>query len=726
MYKHFLFALLAGFSLLLVHGQNQSGFISLDCGLPANSSYTEPTTGINYISDAAFIDAGVSMSISPVYKTNSLEQEYYYVRSFPQGIRNCYTISVTNGTRYLIRGSFLYANYDAKSKPPGFDLYIDANKWDSVTLLDESTFIFAELIHVPKLDHIDFCLVNTGNGVPFISALELRPLKNDTYVTESGSLSTFLRLDFGSLTNQTYRYKDDVFDRMWFPPTAMFGWTPISTSLTAVMDTTHNDFQPPSVVMDTASTAINASSPMTFNWVPPDNTSQYYVYIHIAEIKALKTNESRVFNISLNGELWGGPYIPKYLHTTTIYSPSALKGGKFEFALYKIEQSTLPPLINAIEVYTVVELLQSQTDQQDVGAIKNIKTMYGVTRNWQGDPCAPTAYVWDGLNCTYNAFESPTITSLNLSSSGLAGQIAPYISNLTMIQYLDLSNNSLTGPVPNFLSNLQSLRVLNLERNNLSGSLPAALLDKSKSGSLLLSVAENPNLCPSISCTTEQKKKNIIVPIVASIGGFFILLLGAAGIFWIFKRIREQEGDKVSNLQNVQLESKNRQFTYSDIQMITNNFEKLLGEGGFGKVYLGYVDGNPVAVKMISQSAVEGYQQFHSEACRPAIMRSTKNVHISQWINSMVAHGDIRSIVDPRLPNGDFDLNSAWKAVEVSMTCVSENPFNRPTMSQVVIDLKECLTTELAQRRGDSVTESNDSSSIFTINVTSGTSPSAR
>ena len=87
--------------------------------------------------------------------------------------------------------------------------------------------------------------------------------------------------------------------------------------------------------------------------------------IHIAEIKALKANESRVFNISLNGELWGGPYIPKYLHTTTVYSPSALKGGKFEFALYKIEQSTLPPLINAIEVYTVVELLQSQTDQQD-------------------------------------------------------------------------------------------------------------------------------------------------------------------------------------------------------------------------------------------------------------------------------------------------------------------------------------------------------------------------
>ena len=71
----------------------------------------------------------------------------------------------------------------------------------------------------------------------------------------------------------------------------------------------------------------------------------------------------------------------------------------------------------------------------------------------------------------------------------------------------------------------------------------------------------------------------------------------------------------VSNSQNVQLESKTRQFTYTDIQMITNNFETLLGQGGFGKVYLGNVDGNPVAVKIISQSAVQGYRQFQSEAC---------------------------------------------------------------------------------------------------------------
>ena len=59
------------------------------------------------------------------------------------------------------------------------------------------------------------------------------------------------------------------------------------------------------------------------------------------------------------------------------------------------------------------------------------------------------------------------------------------------------------------------------------------------------SVGENPNLCSSVSCTTEQKKKkkktNIIVPIVASVGGLF-LLLAAVGIFWIIKKTKEREG----------------------------------------------------------------------------------------------------------------------------------------------------------------------------------------
>jgi len=50
--------------------------------------------------------------------------------------------------------------------------------------------------------------------------------------------------------------------------------------------------------------------------------------------------------------------------------------------------------------------------QIQVDAIKNIKSTYGVDRNWQGDPCGPVAYIWEGLNCSFGVDNIPRITSL--------------------------------------------------------------------------------------------------------------------------------------------------------------------------------------------------------------------------------------------------------------------------------------------------------------------------
>ncbi|KAF3944010.1 hypothetical protein CMV_029485 [Castanea mollissima] len=68
--------------------------------------------------------------------------------------------------------------------------------------------------------------------------------------------------------------------------------------------------------------------------------------------------------------------------------------------------------------------------------------MYNVTRNWQGDPCIPSEYLWDGLNCNDN--HHPRIISLNLSSSNMTGEIAISFFNLKAMQSLDLSYNDLT------------------------------------------------------------------------------------------------------------------------------------------------------------------------------------------------------------------------------------------------------------------------------------------
>jgi len=179
-----------------------SGFISIDCGVTPGVSYTESNTGVNYTSDANLINTGVSMSIE-----SNLKNDYYRymwtLRSFPEGKRNCYKINITRGSKYLIKTIFLYGNYDGLNKLPKFDVHLGANRWSTVSINKESTERSNEIIHVPSLDYVQICLVDTGHGTPFISAIQLRTLTDDIYVTESGSLETHTRWDMGS--NTTYR-----------------------------------------------------------------------------------------------------------------------------------------------------------------------------------------------------------------------------------------------------------------------------------------------------------------------------------------------------------------------------------------------------------------------------------------------------------------------------------------------------------------------------------------
>ncbi|EFH60261.1 hypothetical protein ARALYDRAFT_343268 [Arabidopsis lyrata subsp. lyrata] len=55
--------------VLLVRAQDQSGFVSIDCGIPEDSSYNDETTDIKYVSDAAFVESGTIHNIDPEFQT---------------------------------------------------------------------------------------------------------------------------------------------------------------------------------------------------------------------------------------------------------------------------------------------------------------------------------------------------------------------------------------------------------------------------------------------------------------------------------------------------------------------------------------------------------------------------------------------------------------------------------------------------------------------------------
>ncbi|KAK0598699.1 hypothetical protein LWI29_037132 [Acer saccharum] len=344
---------------------------------------------------------------------------------------------------------------------------------------------------------------------------------------------------------------------------------------------------------------------------------------------------------------------------------------------------------------------------------------------------------------------------------------------------------------------------------------------------------------------SSTKKKNVVVPVLASIVAVSVLV-AASSILWILKT--RKEGTTWNNENDGTLQLKNRRFLYSEVVRITDNFERIIGRGGFGTVYHGNLDDTQVAVKMLSPSSVQGYKQFQAEvellmrvhhknlttlvgycddgthmgliyefmangnleshlfneesstadvlswegrlriatetaegleylhsgckppiihrdmkptnillsekfhakiadfglsrifpvetgthistviagtpgyldpeyytsnrlteksdvysfgvvllqmiASKPAIEKSIDRTHIIQWVSFMLAKGDIKNVVDPKL-QGDFSMNSVLKAIEVAMACVSQTSAKRPTMKQVVFDLNESLAIEM-------------------------------
>lgn len=184
-----------------------SGFISIDCGIPDDSSYTDEKTNMKYVSDLGYVESGTSHSIVSDLQTTSLERQFQNVRSFPEGKRNCYSIKPQQGKgfKYLIRTRFMYGNYDGFSRTPEFDLYLGVNLWEPVVLVNETAIVTKEIIYTLPSDHIHVCVVDKNKGTPFLSVLEVRFVKNNTYDTPYEALMLGRRWDFGTTSNLQVR-----------------------------------------------------------------------------------------------------------------------------------------------------------------------------------------------------------------------------------------------------------------------------------------------------------------------------------------------------------------------------------------------------------------------------------------------------------------------------------------------------------------------------------------
>ncbi|KAL3741642.1 hypothetical protein ACJRO7_017151 [Eucalyptus globulus] len=136
-----------------------------------------------------------------------------------------------------------------------------------------------------------------------------------------------------------------------------------------------------------------------------------------------------------------------------------------------------------------------------------------------------------------------------------------------------------------------------------------------------------------------QKSKSWLWPILGS--SSFILLIFFLAFIWFRHRSKSKRADMSGEEDDLVIDEEFEQvsgpkkFTYKELVMATDNFtvERLLGEGGFGRVYEGYltdVNAN-VAIKKINPGSRQGIKEYAAEVMTISRLRHRNLVQLIGW-----------------------------------------------------------------------------------------------
>ncbi|XP_028803959.1 probable LRR receptor-like protein kinase At1g51890 [Neltuma alba] len=206
-----------------------------------------------------------------------------------------------------------------------------------------------------------------------------------------------------------------------------------------------------------------------------------------------------------------------------------------------------------------------------------------------------------------------------------------------------LGSSKLKGQISESFARLKNLECFDVTGNKLTGSIPKAF---SENANLRLSVANNAGLYQLDSC---NKERTFVIPLVTSITVFTLIAVLSLVVWRLRKRRQDSSTNKYLKMEIPK--RKNREFSHSQVLRITNNFKTLIGEGGFGKVYLGTLEDNSqVAVKLLSESSKQGYKEFQSEAQLLTVIHHRNLVSLVGY-----CHGNnIMALIYEYVDNGDL------------------------------------------------------------------------
>ncbi|KAL9328525.1 hypothetical protein ACSQ67_003528 [Phaseolus vulgaris] len=624
----------------------------------------DPQTTLNYTTDYSwFPDRGSCRR--PKIGLN----EKVRLFSIDEGKR-CYNLPTIKNKVYLIRGTFPFDSVNSS-----FNVSIGVTQLGAVRPSTPQDFEIEGVFRATK-DYIDFCLVK-GEVDPFISQLELRPLPED-YLLQDLPASVLKLISRNSLwgTKDEIRFPNDPSDRMWKATSSPSSALLLSYNVSNF--DLNSNMTPPLQVLQTA---LTHPERLEIQSSLDTEDYEYRVFLYFLELNSTVKEGKRVFDIYVNGEIQREKFdilARGSNYTYTVLNVSA--NGSLNLTLVKASGAEFGPLLNAYEILQMRSWIE-ETNQKDVEVIQKIREELllqnqnkKVLESWTGDPCI---FPWHGIECD-GSNGSSVITKLDLSSSNFKGPIPSTVTEMTNLKILNLSHNNFNGYIPSFPPS-SLLTSIDLSYNDLMGSLPESIASLPYLKSLYfgcnkrMSEYTPANLNGSLintdygRCKAKEPRFGQVFVIGAITCGSLLITL-AVGIIFVCRyrqKLIPWEGFGGKNYlmeTNVifSLPSKDdfliksvsiQTFTLEDIEVATERYKTLIGEGGFGSVYRGTLnDGQEVAVKVRSATSTQGTREFDNELNLLSAIQHENLVPLLGYCNE----NDQQILVYPFMSNGSL------------------------------------------------------------------------
>lgn len=138
----------------------------------------------------------------------------------------------------------------------------------------------------------------------------------------------------------------------------------VITSGAATIDVSTAEDQPPqAVVRNAITTTATGWNPRLDTRIPGE--SNIYITIYFSEVTGLNSTQKRSMQIYINNNPYLNPIIPPFGSVLEVYITNMTASTNTTFSVGAASDSTLLPLINAYEVYTVGDALPYGTNSKD-------------------------------------------------------------------------------------------------------------------------------------------------------------------------------------------------------------------------------------------------------------------------------------------------------------------------------------------------------------------------